>query len=130
MSSNEEITLAQRKFTNWVKDFEVYKTMAEDELEVSPEIKPFVWTEFQNDDECFVSPGYTKADPDLRMPVVGYFLSRLPALDDGDDYEVVSTEMRLDCSDCFGEGEGDDGDECESCAGEGGTYVEFSLDDQ
>lgn len=130
MSSKEEIALAKQKFTDWVKAFGVYETMADDELEVTDEIQPFVWTEFMNDNESFVAPGYTEADQGLRMPVVGYFLSKVPYPEDDASDHLVMISMLLDCSDCEGMGEDEDGEECETCMGDMGTYIEFSLDAQ
>lgn len=129
MSSKQEIAVEKAKFVDWVKSFGVYKTMPDDELEVTEDIKPFVWTEFQNDYESFVAQGFTEADPDLRMPVVGYYLSELPYPQDGTQHPIVMISMLLDCSDCEGMGEDDEGDECETCSGEMGAYVEFSLQD-
>lgn len=128
MSSQEEITLAKAKFAEWVKAFGVYETMPDDEFVVTDEIKPFVWTEFMNDNESFVSPGYTEANQNLRMPVVGYYLSKIQSPQEDAENHLVMISMLLDCSDCEGMGEDEDGDECETCSGDMGTYIEFSLD--
>jgi hypothetical protein len=128
MSSKEEIAIAKEKFTEWVDAFGVYQTMPDDQLKVTEEIKPFVWTEFMNDNESFVSPGYTEANQDLRMPVVGYFLSKVPFPQDNAADHLVMVSMLLDCSDCEGMGEDEDGEECETCDGDMGTYVEFNFD--
>ena len=130
MSSKDEIAEAEAKFTEWVAAFGVYETIPDDQFELTEEIKPFVWTEFQNDDESFVSQGYFEANPDLRMPVVGYYLSKMPYPQDGTEHPLVMIGMLLDCEDCEGMGEDDEGEECEACLGEMGTFVEFDLDAQ
>ena len=130
MSSKEEIALRKAEFAEWVKAFGVYETWAEGDLEVTEKMKPFLWTEFQNDDESFVSQGYFDANPDLRMPVVGYYLSKVPYPQDGAEHPVVMISMLLDCDDCEGMGEDDEGEECETCSGEMGTFVEFDLNAQ
>ncbi len=126
MSSQEEIQIQEARFNEWVKEYEVYEHLPEDELEVSAENKPFIWSEFQNDDETYIAPGYTEADPDLRMPVVGYFLSRIPHPETQDDFVISS--VLLDCPECEAMGENEDGDECDTCSGDRGTYIDFSID--
>lgn len=130
MSSQEEIAVSKAAFTEWVKAFGVFETCADDEIEITEEMKPFLWTEFQNGEESFVSQGYFEPNPDLRMPVVGYYLSKMPYPQDGTEYPIVMISMLLDCDDCEGMGEDDEGEECETCLGEMGTYVEFDLDAQ
>lgn len=118
---------AEVKFAEWVEKYEVYETLSSDEFVFTEELKPFIWTEFQNDDECYAAKGYTDANLDLRMPVVGYFISRIPFPEIKDEFDVVGTELFLDCLDCEAMGEDENGDECETCIGERGTYIEFSL---
>lgn len=130
MSSKEEIAAAEAAFAEWVKEFGVYESRADDQLEVTDEMKPFVWTEFQDDAESFVMQGYFEANPDLRMPVVGYYLAKNPYPQDDTQHPLVMISMLLDCDDCEGLGEDDDGEECETCSGEMGTFVEFELNGQ
>ena len=127
MTSKDQIQKAQTKFAEWVKKFEVYETLASDELVVTEELKPFIWTHFQNDDESFAAKGFTDANLVLRMTVVGYFISRIPFTESKDEFEVVDTELFLECLDCEAVGENENGDQCETCLGERGTYIEFSL---
>ena len=127
MSSSEEVKTQEARFAEWVKKFEVYETMPEDELQITDEIRPFVWTEFQNDDETYIVTGYTEPNPDLRMPVVGYFISKNPYPVNDAEYEFVLSSMLSDCEDCQGSGENDEGEECDTCSGERGTYIDFSL---
>lgn len=127
MASEEEIRAEEARFLEWARKYGVHKTIAEDGLELTDEIRPFVWTEFQNDDESFVDIGFTKSRPELRLPVVGYFISRSPCPEEDGEFEVVMSSALLDCPECGGEGEDETGDECGTCLGDRGKFVEFQL---
>jgi hypothetical protein len=111
----------------WVSEYEVHETFAEDEFDIETAEGAYVWTEFQNEDESFVDGGYVASNSDLRMPVVGYYVSRKPWPTNQESSDFVLTSMLLDCDDCEAMGEDDDGDECEACLGDRGIYIYFEL---
>jgi hypothetical protein len=127
MSSEQQVHVEQSRFLEWTQKYKVYKTVPDDGLELTDEIRPFVWTEFQNDDESFIAIGYTASNPDLRMPVVGYFLSQNPCPENDDEYEIVLSSTLIDCEDCEAIGEDENGEECSTCSGDRGRFVEFEL---
>lgn len=127
MSSAEQVRIEETRFLEWARAFGVYKNVAEDELELTDEIRPFVWTEFYNDDESLIDIGFTESNSDLRMPVVGYYISRIPCPAEGGEYELVLSSALIDCSDCEALGEDANGDDCPTCSGERGEFVEFEL---
>ena len=129
MASEAEVHIQEKRFLEWAQKYEVYKTVADDGLMFTDEIRSFVWTEFQNDDESYIAIGYTESHPDLRMPVVGYFLSRKPCPKNEDEYELVLSSALIDCQDCEAIGEDEDGEECSTCFGDRGKFVEFELPD-
>ena len=127
MTSRAEMDKERERFSAWVKEYGVYKNVSEDLFEFSNEDSNFVWTEFQNDDESFVDRGFTQASPSLRMPVVSYYLSKLPYPKEGGGYEFVISSVLLDCQDCEAMGEDENGDECSTCEGNRGNYFDFDL---
>lgn len=127
MGSEEEVKFEQERFLEWAGKYQVYKTVAADRLGIGEENLPFVWTEFQNDDDSFIAIGFTASNPDLRMPVVGYFLSRKPCPKKEDDYDFVLSSTLIDCPDCEAMGEDENGEECGSCLGDRGSFVEFEI---
>jgi hypothetical protein len=123
------VNIEEKRFLDWAQKYEVYKTVADDGLMLTDEMRPFVWTEFQNDDESYIAIGYTESNPDLRMPVVGYFLSKKPYPKNEDEYEFVLSSSLIDCEDCEATGEDENGEECSTCLGDKGKFVEFELPD-
>lgn len=127
LSTEKQARVEESRFLKWAKKYQVFKTVPDYEFELTDEIRPFVWTEFQNDDESFINIGFTEANPDLRMPVVGYYISKKPCPQNDDDYEIVLSSVLIDCQDCEGVGEDENGDECSTCHGDRGRFVEFDL---
>lgn len=125
MSSLEYVNEQKSRFLEWVNKYKVYKTYAQDAFEPTTEQLPFVWTEFQGDDETFIDIGYTEYSDSHRMPVVGYYLSEIPNTNAAGSYEIVLTSTLLDCDACEAMGEDEDGEECSVCFGERGNYVDF-----
>lgn len=128
MASVEEIAEERARFENWVKEYGVFENIPDDFFDPKGIIPELIWTEFADEDNSFVSTGYTAAKDSNRIPVISYFVSRKPWVEGPDDkYIDVYASLLLDCEDCSGIGEDSEGEECSSCDGLGGSWVEFEL---
>lgn len=127
MSSEEQVQIEEGRFLEWAHKYQVYKTVPDDGLLLTDEIRPFVWTEFQNDVDSFIVIGFTESRIGRRMPVVGYYISKRPCPKNEDEYELVLSSTLIDCQDCEAMGEDENGDECATCQGDRGRFVEFEL---
>ena len=128
MANTEEISAEHARYLDWVNEYQVYENTPEDLFELGEVSEQCVWTEVAGENDSIITSGYIAAEDSPRMPVISYYISRKPWLTGPEDnYLDVYASLLQDCEGCDASGEDDDGDECGSCDGLGGSWVEFEL---
>lgn len=120
--------IAEQKtiFESWVRLYGIHAYIESVE-EVSKYDEKLVWTEYDDLGSSFYICQGCDTDTTRRLPVLGWFLGQVPWEGARLTFIDVNSAVSLDCLSCSGTGEKANGDECSKCDGEGGSFIEFSI---
>lgn len=135
MASTKEVEIERIKFNEWVQKYEVVENISAEKFDISKHNPFCVWTEYNyfDSDATGIREGYLEFVDDItqidNLAPIGYFVSRKP-WNVNDVSEVPLASILLDCDSCNVEGYSDgfvDGEECSSCNGFRGDWIEFEI---
>lgn len=109
-----EVPEIKKEFYQWVQEFDVFLSATEDNFDASKWDKTCIWSVVW-DEESSIICGYINNDSSLEFPVIGYFVSKKPWVEENQDTGIKSSVF-VACPACQGEYEA--AETCVECDGD------------
>lgn len=127
-SEEPHVKVARKLYDKWFAEYApVY--LLNDTPAKSPQNwdDSHIWTEIDGFEERWLVNGFVAYDENATDTACGYYFAEHPFTDKRLTQKIILT-VDTDCSECDGEGEDDEGEECYLCHGSGSLTTDLTDD--